>query len=68
LQVIAMRKSRILAPAPLMLALLLSACGNKGELVKPNPAALPPKTDQPAPASPAPSGTTTPPQESSGRH
>jgi hypothetical protein len=68
LQVIAMRKSRILAPAPLMLALLLSSCGNKGDLVKPNPAALPPKTDQPAPASPAPSGTTTPPQESSGGH
>ena len=63
-----MRKSRILALAPLTLALALSACGNKGELVKPNPAALPPKTDQPAPASPAPSGTTTPPQESTDGH
>ena len=63
-----MRKSRFLAFVPLTLALLLSACGNKGDLVKPNPAAVPPKTDQPAPATPAPSGTTTPPQESSGGH
>jgi predicted small lipoprotein YifL len=63
-----MRKSRFLALVPLTLALLLSACGNKGDLVKPNPAAVPPKTDQPAPATPAPSGTTTPPQESSGGH
>lgn len=63
-----MRKIRFLILAPLALALMLSACGNKGDLVKPNPAALPPKTDQPAPATPAPSGTTTPPQESSGGH
>jgi predicted small lipoprotein YifL len=52
----------------LTLALTLSACGNKGELVKPNPAALPPKTDQPAPESPAPSGTTTPAQDATGGH
>ena len=62
-----MRKSRILAPAPLMLALLLSSCGNKGDLVKPNPAAVPPKTDAPAPATPAPDGTAKP-QDSSGGH
>jgi predicted small lipoprotein YifL len=61
-----MRKSVLIVP--LALALMLSACGNKGDLVKPNPAAEPPKTDQPAPASPAPDGTTTPPQESSGGH
>jgi hypothetical protein len=65
LQVIAMRK--LVFIAPLALALMLSACGNKGELVKPNPAAVPPKTDQPA-ASPAPDGTTKPPQDSSGGH
>lgn len=63
-----MRKSRLLAFAPLTFALVLSACGNKGELVKPNPAAVPPKTDEPAPTTPTPSGTTTPPQESSGGH
>ena len=61
-----MRKSVLIVP--LALALMLSACGNKGDLVKPNPAAVPPKTDQPAPAPPAPDGTTTPPQESSGGH
>jgi predicted small lipoprotein YifL len=61
-----MRKSVLIVP--LALALMLSACGNKGDLVKPNPAAVPPKTDQPAPASPAPDGTTTPPQGSSGGH
>jgi predicted small lipoprotein YifL len=62
-----MRRSRILPLVPLTLALMLSACGNKGDLVKPNPAAVPPKTDQPADA-PAPDGTTTPPQDSSGGH
>ena len=62
-----MRKFRILALAPLTLALMLSACGNKGDLVKPNPAAIPPKTDQPA-DSPAKDGTRTPPQDSSGGH
>ena len=61
-----MRKSILIVP--LALALMLSACGNKGDLVKPNPAAVPPKTDQPAPASPAPDGTPPPPQESSGGH
>jgi predicted small lipoprotein YifL len=65
LQVIAMRKSVLIVP--LTLALMLSACGNKGDLVKPNPAAVPPKTDQPA-ASPAPDGTPKPPQDSSGGH
>jgi predicted small lipoprotein YifL len=60
-----MRRSRILPLVPLTLALMLSACGNKGDLVKPNPAAVPPKTDQPAPA---PNGETPPPQESSGGH
>jgi predicted small lipoprotein YifL len=66
LQVIAMRTARILAAAALLL--MLSACGNKGDLVKPNPAAVPPKTDQPAPASPAPDGTAKPAQDSSGGH
>ena len=60
-----MQRSRFLALVPLTLALMLSACGNKGELVKPNPAAVPPKTDAPAPA---PDGTTTPLQDSSGGH
>jgi predicted small lipoprotein YifL len=60
-----MRTSRFLVLVPLTLALTLSACGNKGELVKPNPAAVPPKTDQPA-ETPAADGTTTPPQDSSG--
>jgi len=60
-----MRIFRILALLASML--ILPACGNKGELVKPNPAAVPPKTDQPADA-PAPDGTTTPPQDSSGGH
>ncbi len=63
-----MRTSRLLAFAPLTLALMLAACGNKGELVKPNPAAVPPKTDEPAPATPAADGTTPPPQDSSGGH
>jgi predicted small lipoprotein YifL len=67
LQAIAMRKTRFLAFVPLTLALMLSACGNKGELVKPNPAAVPPKTDQPA-DSPTPDGATTPPQDFSGGH
>jgi len=67
LQVIAMRRSRFLALVPLTLALTLSACGNKGDLVKPNPAAVPPKTDAPAPATPAPDGTAKP-QDSSGGH
>ena len=62
---VAMRRSRYLRLAPLTLALMLSACGNKGDLVKPNPAAVPPKTDQPAQA---PTGETPPPQESSGGH
>jgi len=53
--------------APLMLALMLSACGNKGDLVKPNPAAIPPKTDQPADST-APDGTPKPAQDSSGGH
>ncbi|HEX5124498.1 MAG TPA: lipoprotein [Rhodanobacteraceae bacterium] len=60
-----MRIIRILAVAALLL--MLSACGNKGDPVKPNPAAVPPKTDQPA-APPATDGTTTPPQDSSGGH
>jgi hypothetical protein len=68
LQVIAMQRFRILVLAPLTLALMLSACGNKGDLVKPNPAAVPPKTDQPAPESPPPTATTTPPQDSAGGH
>ncbi len=60
-----MRIIRILGVAALLL--VLSACGNKGDLVKPNPAAVPPKTDQPA-APPATDGTTTSPQDSSGGH
>jgi predicted small lipoprotein YifL len=60
-----MRNVRILALALSLLA--LSACGNKGDLVKPNPAAVPPKTDQPA-ETPATDGTPKPPQDSSGGH
>ncbi|HEY6894199.1 MAG TPA: sugar transporter [Rhodanobacteraceae bacterium] len=60
-----MRKSRFLAFVPLTLALILGACGNKGELVTPNPAAVPPQTAPPAPAT---TGETPPPQESSGGH
>jgi len=63
-----MQRSRLPILVPLTLALMLSACGNKGDLVKPNPAAVPPKTDEPSPASPAPDGTAKPPQESSGGH
>jgi predicted small lipoprotein YifL len=62
-----MQRFRFLVLAPLTLALMLSACGNKGDLVKPNPAAVPPKTDQPASESPAPAATT-PPQESADGH
>ena len=60
-----MRKLALIAP--LTLALMLCACGNKGDLVKPNPAAVPPKTDQPA-ESPAPDGTAKSPQDASGGH
>ena len=60
-----MRTSRILALAAL--TLMLSACGNKGDLVKPNPAAVPPKSDQPA-ETPASDGTPKPPQDSAGGH
>lgn len=35
--------------SPLLVALLLAACGNKGDLVKPTP----PKPAEPAPAAPA---------------
>jgi predicted small lipoprotein YifL len=63
-----MCKVRFSALVPLTLALLLAACGNKGDLVKPNPAAIPPKTDEPAPATPAPAGTTTPSQGASDGH
>jgi predicted small lipoprotein YifL len=60
-----MRTSRIVVLA--VLTLMLSACGNKGELVKPNPAAVPPKTDEPA-ETPASAGTPKPPQDSPGGH
>ena len=46
---------------PLMLAILLSACGNKGDLVKPTP----PADQQPAaPATPGASDSTPKPGES----
>jgi hypothetical protein len=41
-----------LASSPLMLAILLSACGNNGDLVKPIPSTLPPPTP-PTPEQPA---------------
>jgi hypothetical protein len=52
-----------LALSPLMLAMLLSACGNKGDLVKPTPSTLPPPTPE-QPAAP----DTTPPAQDSGGH
>jgi predicted small lipoprotein YifL len=35
-----------------LLASALSACGNKGDLVRPTPSTLPPPNTTPAPASP----------------
>ncbi|HJT99106.1 MAG TPA: lipoprotein [Rhodanobacteraceae bacterium] len=52
-----MPRIRFATLVPLTLAMLLAACGNKGDLVRPTPASTPPATDQPAPPSPAPSGT-----------
>jgi predicted small lipoprotein YifL len=52
----------LLASSPLMLAMLLSACGNKGDLVKPTPSTLPPPTQQPA------ASDTTPPAQDDGGH
>jgi Prokaryotic lipoprotein-attachment site len=49
--------------SPLMLAILLSACGNKGDLVKPTPSTLPPPTPE-QPAAP----DTKPPAQDSGGH
>jgi hypothetical protein len=63
---------------PPLLALLLCACGNKGDLVKPNPSTLPPPTSTPEPNAsdavhPAPAAqpaqpvpTPEPPQDSDG--
>jgi hypothetical protein len=52
----------------LLLAALLGACGNKGDLVRPAPPAKPATTPAPAPAAqPAPPGaTTTPVQDANG--
>jgi hypothetical protein len=63
----------LLISGPLMLAILLSACGNKGDLVKPNPSTLPPPTTTPQPATPdatsppaQPAQAAQPPQDSGG--
>ena len=53
----------LLALSPLLLAMLLAACGNKGDLVKPVPSTLPPPTPQ-QPAAPE----TTPPAQDAGGH
>jgi hypothetical protein len=55
-----------LVSSPLMLAILLSACGNKGDLVKPMPSTLPPPTP-PTPEQPA-APDTKPPAQDSGGH
>jgi predicted small lipoprotein YifL len=46
-----MKKSLAFVVAAL-LASVLSACGNKGDLVRPTPSTLPPPNTTPAPASP----------------
>ena len=51
---------------PLALALLLCACGNKGDLVKPIPATLPPPTTTPDSTTPQPDATAKPAQDSGG--
>jgi predicted small lipoprotein YifL len=71
-----MRMSRFAAfSIPLVLAASLSACGNKGNLVKPIPSTLPPPApaDQPAnqpakPDTPAATHTTPQPAQESGGH
>jgi hypothetical protein len=59
-----------LLSGPLMLAILLSACGNKGDLVKPNPSTLPPPATTPQPGAPdataKPAQPAQPPQDSGG--
>lgn len=63
-----------LLSGPLMLAILLSACGNKGDLVKPTPSTLPPPTTTPQPdasgATPQPAQPAQPqqPPQDSGGH
>lgn len=60
----------LLISGPLMLAILLAACGNKGDLVKPNPSTLPPPTTTPQPDATSPSAQPAqlaqPPQDSGG--
>ena len=56
----------VLATSFLMLAILLSACGNKGDLVKPIPSTLPPPAPQ-TPEQPA-APDTKPPAQDSGGH
>lgn len=67
-----MRVSRLFALLlPLMIAAALTACGNKGDLVKPTPSTLPPPTptDQPTtPAQPSANDTTPKPAADSGGH
>ena len=67
-----MRMSRCFAfSLPLLLAASLSACGNKGDLVRPTPSTLPPPTPADPTTQPSqPSTTDTSPQpaQDSGGH
>lgn len=56
LQGVVMRMFRLIV-VPLLLALAMSACGNKGELVKPIPSTLPPPSTTPASTTPPPDAT-----------
>jgi predicted small lipoprotein YifL len=51
---------------PMLLALVLCACGNKGDLVKPMPSKLPPPTTTPDSTAPQPDTAAKPAQDSGG--
>ena len=50
----------------LLLALAISACGNKGDLVKPIPSTLPPPSTTPDSTTPQPDAAAKPAQDSGG--
>ena len=52
--------------AAVLLASVLSGCGNKGDLVRPIPSTLPSQTSTPQPATPPPDAPTKPAQDSNG--